>query len=174
MDYTAHMFSPPRFALILTITSIITALFFLGNIRYAINPVSRYLYRAYFVSKSKLCQCVGPSIYYEFRDRYAADTFTIRPENAVKSLPFLTLENKYITTSDTIVSPDLAHLREVKGEVLVKTPTSQMIRADTGIFVEFYAPLTELTSIHGFAQHFDLRKTLPDNARWHSTMTIHQ
>ncbi|MFO0703170.1 MAG: hypothetical protein U0525_00380 [Patescibacteria group bacterium] len=143
---------------------IIGFIFFLGQFRYFSNPLSRNLYKEYFISEVIKNKRIDAEKFWEFRDFYAATTSTFRPENIPNSKPFFVLSSGNLQSLDFLLSPNDRNTKTFvipnDAEVILKSSNELIYKRKGKVYIKFVKEMPEMLKANGFFGYFqaDLKK----------------
>lgn len=175
LDYNSRMrHSQKTYAIVMFIIFLVGILFFLGKIRYAINPFARYMLLQQYINSVKQHQTIDPERYWEFRDFYAATTSTFTPKAILQRKPFLSFKTAYIESYDSLVENkgQLSNPEQKSVNIILSSPNEIMYATDQMLYIRFFKTLEEMHKANGFFRYFGTDITPYENYFWYNETTI--
>jgi hypothetical protein len=154
-------------ALVVVLIIFVGVFFSLGKIRYAINPIMRYLRLQQYLTTVRQDKAIDPEKFWEFRDFYAATTSSFKPQNIQDAKPFLSFTTNYFSSNDFLMRPGVkfnnrsrvcinAMSLNCRYLTTLRTDTASIV-TDTKskkMYIEFVTTLEDMQKANGFFRYF--------------------
>ncbi len=169
------MQSPKTRALVVGLIIFVGLFFSLGKIRYAFNPIIRYMRLQQYLATVKQDNTIDPEKFWEFRDFYAATTSSFKSQNIRRNKPFLTFNTSYFTSADSLlqnpppITPPLAS--EVDMLVFQDT-TSVLYQTNSKLHIRFIKSQSEMLKANGFFRYFGVNLEPYKDYVWYNETII--
>lgn len=158
------------------IVLIIGFFFFLGTTRYVYNPITRWIYRDYFLSEIQKSQKIDGEKFWEFRDFYTAGTSRFNPDQISKAQPFFTLTSPRMQSRDFLVPPGSPLIKPMlppSGTIsLIQSDRELVYRDGDSVIMRFVKSVPEMKTVNGFFGYFDADLKAYEGWLWYNESVI--
>lgn len=154
-------------ALVVVLIIFVGLFFSLGKIRYAINPIMRYMRLQQYLATVKQDNAIDPEKFWEFRDFYAATTSSFKPQNIQGGKPFLSFTTNYFSSNDFLMKSEVTFSNRSRVCIntmslncryltTIRTNTASIVTdtKDNKMYIEFVTNLEDMQKANGFFRYF--------------------
>lgn len=151
-------------------------IFFLGKYRYYSNPLTRRIYKEYYLNEIVKNNKIDAEKFWEFRDFYAGTTSSFVPENISLGKSFFMLSSDTLHSKDFLLvrgSPTIKKfVAPSNTKALLQTDNALVYEDGENVVIRFTKAIPEMETANGFFRYFGVKLKPYEGYLWYNETAI--